>query len=949
MAEASGSRGLSLVALSVAVAACACWGGEAGMFDGPAQRGPLRLEQAGAKGWRVLAAAVSPVGGVAHPGEVVSLSLVLRNEGDAPLASAPVLEIVRIGTRFERFERDPEARGPAREVNSLVPLAEPVRVELPPVQVAGKAEAALAWKQDNADAFAEFGLYAVVLELPGKGRQAAATFARVRPPNPAAGNGKDSPLLLPLHPGIGLERQLDMAVRLGFRWVRTDDVPSWAGASQADPAAPFDWSKADAWMDAARKRGLHVLTHLCGSPRQTITDANWQAGNRVHDPKYDERFGDFVAEAAARYCGPEGDGPLQIIDFWKEPWEGGGALGWKSDAVRYRQLYRIVYGRAKKASPRITVGGTSRLTNTFDKLFSAKGGFQEWGKQLDVLTDHNVAPYACFGPRVGQKLIVSSIEVAAPLGASAETLVAAATHFAATGQRKVGLAEAAPLFWENGPAGPLCTPAAAAASFFLWFTAGLDFERIAAHDRLPWLYQWGSAQRVAFVLAGDRSRLTPGAVTPFDQIRANGSITVDAMGGRLNAYDLYGNPCVAKDGEYRLPCSFASAYAEAPGLRAEMAAQALAAGHVEGVTPVEFFADDFIVPIEKLKSFEFEVHNVLPQQVHGTVTVLPPSSIGLQETVVSVSLGAGATKTIGLPVNWTKAHPANAYPFTFRFETAAGKVEWTEELHVCIIPHGSPAVDGSITDWGDTPPVILRSPDVEFILAEAAWRPWETRKDVARGMAELRLMWDERHLYLAVRERNRGWRPKPRLSTRKDDEYFGAGDLAHTYVKDPSDALPFTGDCVQIGLRFLPFRTRLAAAGVVPPRMIAEDDTDYEYALWGTPDGGAEIWRSGAPSLGFFNFFPRCMPEGYDGVPKEAKVAVKHLGDDTIYEAAIPLGELEGLAPAPGKVLHVALALPGLGLELGTGRSRPRANALTLRPTWAPHLSADIRWGFVKD
>lgn len=920
-----------------------------GLPESIEQGEPLQLGMPGDKGWRVEATAVSPLGGLAYPGEEVSLELSLRNEGDKPLATTPILEVVRIGSRFERFERGEGEGAEPREVAGLVPLGKPVRIELPQVDVAPKGAAAIAWKAEKADAFADFGLYAAIVELGGKGRQLAATFARIRPPNPDAGDGRNSVLIWPLHAKLDVERELDLAVRLGFRWVHAGAMPNWAAASQGDLAAPFDWARLDAWAEPFRKRGLHVLSNLRGSPRQAITDANWQAGNRVHDPKHDGRFGDFVEEAVARYCGPNGTGPLQIIDFWGEAWEGGGPTGWRSDAARYRQLYRIVHERAKKASPRIRVGGTSSMANTFDKFFSVRDGEVEWGRRLDCLTDRGAAPFACFGPRVAQKLITTSIETAAPQGASGEFLAAAASHHAAAGQRKVGLREATGLFWENGPAGPMATPAAVAASFFLWFTAGLDFERVVSHDRLPWVYQWGSGRRVAFILAGDRAPLSPDAVTPFDQIRANGTMAIDLMDGRLNIYDLYGCPYPSEGGRSRVPCSFATVYAEAPEVPAEMVAQTLADARIEGVAPVEFFADDFIVPIKSLKDFEFEVHNVLPRHILGSVTVLPPSSISLSETVLSVALPPGATRKFSLSINWAKPHPANAYPFTFRFQGAAGKAEWTEELHVCTIPFGTPVIDGSLTDWGEAIPVVLRAPHVEFILAEAAWRPWETRKDVARGMAEVRLMWDAAHLYLGVRERNREWRPKPRLASRKDDEYFGTGDLAQTYVKDPRDALPFTGDCVQLGIRYLPYRVRLPAAGVVPPRMVAEDDTDYEYALWGTPDGGAELWRSSAPDLGFFNFFPRCMPAGYDGVPKGARAAVRHVGGDTLYEAAIPLSDLPGLTPAPGKVLHLALALPGAGLELGTGRSRPRSNALTLRPTWAPSLSADIRWGFIKD
>ncbi|MBM4040722.1 MAG: hypothetical protein FJ290_19635, partial [Planctomycetes bacterium] len=165
--------------LLAALAAGSRWGAGAGMFDCPEHLEPLQLHPAGTKGWRVLATALSPAGGVVHPGEMVSLELTLRNEGDKPLAAEPILELVRIGSRFDRFER-------GYEVSALVPLAKPVRVQLPPVKAAAKQEVALAWKQDKADALPDFGLYAAIVEFPDKGgRQAAATIARVRPPNAA--------------------------------------------------------------------------------------------------------------------------------------------------------------------------------------------------------------------------------------------------------------------------------------------------------------------------------------------------------------------------------------------------------------------------------------------------------------------------------------------------------------------------------------------------------------------------------------------------------------------------------------------------------------------------------------------------------------------------------------------------------------------------------------------
>jgi hypothetical protein len=130
--------------------------------------------------------------------------------------------------------------------------------------------------------------------------------------------------------------------------------------------------------------------------------------------------------------------------------------------------------------------------------------------------------------------------------------------------------------------------------------------------------------------------------------------------------------------------------------------------------------------------------------------------------------------------------------------------------------------------------------------------------------------------------------------------------------------------------------------------MLADDDTDYEYAFWGAPDGGLELWRNSKPGVQLFNFLPRCMPAGYDGVPKGAKGVVKRDGNDTIYELAIPLADMPELRPAAGNTVNLTFALPGSGVQFGAGRSRTRSNGLTLKPTWQPSPSCEIRWGFVE-
>src|SRR5690606_28168073 len=131
----------------------------------------------------------------------------------------------------------------------------------------------------------------------------------------------------------------------------------------------------------------YAISNMYGSPRWTISEENWKAYHYLHDEEYDQQMGDFVEEAVRRYCGEDGEGPLQIIDYWNEPWEGGGISAWHGDAIRYRQTYKILYERAKKGSPHIKVGGASSIMNTEDKFFIHDTGV-DWTKYFDVFTDH---------------------------------------------------------------------------------------------------------------------------------------------------------------------------------------------------------------------------------------------------------------------------------------------------------------------------------------------------------------------------------------------------------------------------------------------------------------------------------------------------------------------------------------------------------------------------------
>ncbi len=922
--------------------------GNTQLYTYPEQLEPLKLDKGGSKSWSAEVSKITPVAGILYPGDAVSMEMTVKNTGKEAITETPTVEVVLVGAKFEGFDGtrgDPMIGGLKMRT---VPLAEPVRFPLPITKIEPGKTTIFKWSSD-AKAFTKFGLYAVIIDYPTGGRQGVGSFARVYPPNKAAGDGKSSPLLYCQNIWyMWGPTQLDTVARLGYKWVRTDGFPNWNGVATRNhnggPDGPFDWTNTDAQMECYRKNNLWIMSNMYGGPQDAVTKNNQNAYNMVHQPMYDDTWGLFVEEAVRRYCGKDGTGPLQIIDYYNEPWEGGGISGWKSDSARYRTLYKIIYDRAHKASSFINVGGSSSIMNTEDKFFTVK----DWQKnyKFDVLTDHYVQPYACWGPREAKKLGIYSIETETWMGSSPDRLVATSTHFLAAGQKKVAPNHPDQLLWKNGEL--MCRPTAVAANIFLYFTAGLEFEKIAFTDHLPWLYQWGKGKDACYILAGDRSMINTDALTMYDQIKADGTIKLNSQGGKIKAYDIFGNLYPVDKGVYDLPCSFTSVYLKASSLTPEQVSTAVNSARMNKVKPVEIFADDFVAPVTETKSVDFDVHNVLNRKITGNIHVTAPATITLDKISMPVALNPGETISLHFPIKTATVNPANAYEFAFVFEGIDGMAELREVLAVNAITFGTPTLDGTTTGWEKATPVITHGSDLKRDMSERAWRPWEQEKDVTNGLAEFRFMWDEKNVYMMVRDRNKDWTPKATLASRNENLLFGKDDMAQTYIGDIFQSLPGSGHCLQLAIALGERRKMLLPQTNVPDKMIVQADTDYEYDIWKTTDGKDEIWRSATPTLGLFNFLPRCMPQGYNGVPAGAKVAIKRDGIDTIYQIAIPLTDMPELAPQAGKSFKMTFALPGSGIFFGTGRSRTRMNSLTLLPTWSSSPSNDIRWGFTK-
>lgn len=918
----------------------------AGLFDQPEHLTRLKLDRSGAKGWSGILSKTEKPAALFYAGEPANIDIQLKGVTDSKVT----VEVVQVGFDFGGFNTalgDPAISG---QVNIIAPRGETKRLEVPVTKENGRT--ILHLKNLPTE---KYGLYAVIVEPNGKGRQAVATVARGFKPRENVDRWSN-----PIMYSRFFELPAAELKRIGYQWVRTDGFPNWNGADGGKNG--FDWGNTDREMRQFKDNGLYIMSNMYGSPDWTKDATNTKAYHMVHTADHDKMWGDFVEEAVRRYCGPDGTGPLQIIDYYNEPWEGGGISGWNADAVRYRELYKIVYERAHKGSPHIVVGGASSIMNTEDKFFAYDSG-TDWSKMFDVLTDHYVLPSMVYGPRVAKRMGIYSIETETWLGYTEKRFIATVIHFMAAGQKMVNPNYPSQLTWSNSNAGTMLKPPALSANVLLHYIAGRPFERVVFTDHLPWLYQFGKGKDAVFVLAGDMTAIedSPTRVM-YGQIMANGTMTFDTLGGKLVAHDIWGNPYPTKGNKVEVPVSSDVVWITGTDLEEAQIISAIKQGTPKGIKPVEMVLHDFTAVPGTGTALNVEIHNVLNVPVSGTLTVDVPGDIKLAKTSQPVTLAAGQRQTVAFAITQATPAKSNMYAVKAAFNSEAGKANLEEMLSANVIVKGTPTLDGDLADWAKVPAVTVVTGAGASNSTLRAWRPWEEQKDIRNGLAEFRVMTDANYLYISVRERNPGWRPKPRLSTRNDEKYFGdTPGTKHTYRNnnwspnspDPTEALPFSGNCLQIGIGLglggevhkIPDPTN------IPMEMEALPTNDYEYAVWGAPDGESEIWRSAYPGGPRVHFYPRILPrDKYDGVPAGAKAIVKKVGSDVIYEIALPLKDMKALTPemlAPGKSINLTFRLGGTNVVFGSGKSATRDGGLALLPHWLPGPTNTISWGVV--
>ncbi len=224
-------------------------------------------------------------------------------------------------------------------------------------------------------------------------------------------------------------------------------------------------------------------------------------------------------------------------------------------------------------------------------------------------------------------------------------------------------------------------------------------------------------------------------------------------------------------------------------------------------------------------------------------------------------LAPGESQILTFDLTATHENDFNEYEVGISATYDGGTVEASQALDFLTIPRGHATVDGDLSDWHEALPIHLDK--ASQVAEKKGWTP----QDLS---AVAYTMWDDEYFYVAVRVTDNFFR-----------QTYTGGDV-------------WRGDSVQF------------AVDALNNKSDSYDSDDSEWGLTLTPDG-PQVWRW----------------YGSGGLPgnvlvESARLSVVRQGDQTVYEAAIPLSEIKPLAPSPGAQIGFDLLVND---DDGSGRS----------------------------
>jgi hypothetical protein len=193
----------------------------------------------------------------------------------------------------------------------------------------------------------------------------------------------------------------------------------------------------------------------------------------------------------------------------------------------------------------------------------------------------------------------------------------------------------------------------------------------------------------------------------------------------------------------------------------------------------------------------------------------------------------------------------------------------------------------------------------------------------------------------------------------KKDHVWPSGVRRYSYRRWPTIPGGFGDayDGVQIAFNAVPVEQEdmLPNPPGTPRYFTDYKTTDYEYDLHPVAPqfgGGTEVWRLLVPGMPRKHFYPRQPKSKFDGAVKAARMAVSHVGNTRVIEAAIPWSEIPHVralmaARKPVKFAFLVQDDKGPGqMETARNRSVSRKSGLSFHVDWGGHWANEVEWGW---
>jgi len=427
-------------------------------------------------------------------------------------------------------------------------------------------------------------------------------------------------------------------------------------------------------------------------------------------------------------------------------------------------------------------------------------------------------------------------------------------------------------------------------------------------------------------------------------------------------YDFYGNPLPSTAGKITVPINGLGYFLRANGTPGSFAklVEAVKAGTITGVDPVDIAALDMTAPLNTKPTVKVRLTNVLNRPVQGKLTA-KIEGLTLAADQQDVSLAANQTSDFSFTVADGAANDDNNYPLLASFASPDGKVEHTEVVHVNYIARRTITVDGNLDKWKDAI-AQTSAQTVDASMTEKAYLPFNNwDKKNAAGPIRAYLAYDDDNFYFAAKVP--AVAETIRYGQRDDDSFFypekvfdkgkelvwPAEVRRYTYRKDPD--LPADHN-VQIAFNVIPEDQKpemLAYPAGTMPHYCAYPDTDYEFVLNKCRDGGTEIFCLYRPGMTRKTFYPRQPKAAVDGGPVGGNAKLVFNGK--ALECAIPWSEMPEVhqAIAAGKTIKFTFRSNEGGImELAAGRSISKFNSLAFHEDWKTHWANELEFGVQK-